>query len=66
MLFQKIAIPLHHVAALVHIVGTVISGADFVVFNVGKLPFDGITVKALLVQRVLARLRKPCGVAVPL
>ena len=47
---QKIAIPLHKLFTLGQIIGSVVGGADFVIFNMGKLSLYRVRVEALLVQ----------------
>nr|DAX45405.1 MAG TPA: hypothetical protein [Caudoviricetes sp.] len=52
---QKVAIPLHKLFALIQIIGAVIGGADFVVFNVSKLPLYRIRVEALFIQNAAGK-----------
>ena len=51
----KIAIPLHKLFTLGQIIGSVVGGADFVVFNMGKLSLYRVRVEALLIQNAACR-----------
>ena len=65
MLPQKFRIPCQHFPPLVHVIGSVVGGSDFVVVDMGKLPFDCVGVVSLLVQRAACKAAEAvdCGAA---
>ena len=63
---QIVAIPLHHLPPLRQVFRAVVCRPNLVLLDMGKLPLYRVAVEALFVNMSVARLRKPCGVAMPL